>query len=91
MVALCGRMATMMTALMFCAVGAVVAAPSGHADNKRLNDGVVGNVYTVQHQAGCTNDVKVNPQLRGWRRSGTPTTCSTIAPSMGTSARTDRW
>jgi hypothetical protein len=64
MVALCGRMATMMTALMFGAVGAVMAAPSGHADNKRLNDGVVGNVYTVQRQAGCTDDVKVNPQLR---------------------------
>ena len=36
---------------------AVVAAPLapgiavGHADNKRLNDGVVSNVYTVQRQA----------------------------------------
>ena len=44
--------------------GAVLATPSAHADNKRLNDGVVANVYTVQHQAGCTNDVKINPQLR---------------------------
>jgi uncharacterized protein YkwD len=34
------------------------------ADNKRLNDGVVANVYTIQHQAGCTNDIKINPQLR---------------------------
>ena len=25
---------------------------------------MVANVYTVQHQAGCTNDVHVNPQLR---------------------------
>jgi hypothetical protein len=25
---------------------------------------VVANVYTVQHQAGCTNDVKINPQLQ---------------------------
>jgi uncharacterized protein YkwD len=40
-----------------------VAAPAA-ADNKRLNDGVVANVYTIQHDAGCTNDVKVNPQLR---------------------------
>lgn len=32
-------------------------------NNKRLNDSVVSNVYTVQHQAGCTNDVRVNPQL----------------------------
>ena len=48
---------------------AVVAAgllgmPAAHADNKRLNEGVVSNVYTVQHQAGCKNDVKINPQLR---------------------------
>jgi hypothetical protein len=45
-------------------VGAVVAMPSANADNKRLNDGVVANVYTVQHQAGCTNNVVINPQLR---------------------------
>jgi uncharacterized protein YkwD len=38
--------------------------PIAHADNKRLNDGVVANVYTVQHQAGCTNDVKKNGQLQ---------------------------
>jgi uncharacterized protein YkwD len=46
------------------AVGAVVAMPAANADNFRLNNGVVANVYTVQHQAGCTNDVKINPQLR---------------------------
>ena len=55
------------------AAGVVLGAPAAHADgdnntlvpnNKRLNDGVVANVYTVQHQAGCTNDVKINPQLR---------------------------
>ena len=39
-------------------------APVAHADNKRLNDGVVANVYTVQHQAGCTNDIHINPRLR---------------------------
>jgi uncharacterized protein YkwD len=41
-----------------------LGAPVAHADNKRLNDGVVANVFTVQHQAGCTNDVKINPQLQ---------------------------
>jgi hypothetical protein len=46
------------------AAAATVAMPAAHADNKRLNDGVVANVYTVQHQAGCTNDVKINPQLQ---------------------------
>jgi hypothetical protein len=46
-------------------VGAAVAGmPAANADNKRLNDGVVANVYTVQHQAGCTNDVTKSPQLQ---------------------------
>jgi hypothetical protein len=57
----------------FIATVLVSGMPVAHADNdgntlvpnnKRLNDGVVANVYTVQHQAGCTNDVKVSPQLR---------------------------
>lgn len=43
---------------------AALAMPTANADNKRLNDGVVANVYTIQHQAGCTNDVKINPQLQ---------------------------
>jgi uncharacterized protein YkwD len=46
------------------AAGGAAAMPAGHADNKRLNDGVVANVYTIQHQAGCTNDVKINPRLQ---------------------------
>lgn len=33
-------------------------------NNKRLNDGVVANVFQMQHQAGCTNDVRPNPQLQ---------------------------
>ena len=37
--------------------GPVLAAPTAHADNKRLNSAVVSAVYTLQHQAGCTNDV----------------------------------
>ena len=41
-----------------------MGTPAAHADNKRLNDSVVANVYTVQHQAGCRNDVKINPQLQ---------------------------
>ena len=43
---------------------AVALAPPAAADNKRLNDSVVANVYTIQHQAGCTNDVKINPALQ---------------------------
>jgi hypothetical protein len=46
------------------ALGAALAVPAAHADNKRLNDGVVSNVYTIQHQAGCTNDVKITAPLQ---------------------------
>jgi uncharacterized protein YkwD len=35
-----------------------------HADNRRLNESVLANVYTIQRQHGCTNDLKMNPQLR---------------------------
>ena len=41
-----------------------LAVPVAHADNKRFNDSVVANVYTLQHRAGCTNDVKINPRLQ---------------------------
>jgi uncharacterized protein YkwD len=51
-------------ALLVLAVAANPNLPMAHADNRRLNDSVVANVYTVQHQAGCTNDIRLNPQLR---------------------------
>jgi len=60
-------------AMAVVAAGLVLGMSAAHADgdnntlvpnNKRLNDGVVANVYTVQHQAGCANDVKINPQLQ---------------------------
>jgi uncharacterized protein YkwD len=37
---------------------------TARADNKRLDNSVVANVYTIQHQAGCTNDVRSFPQLQ---------------------------
>lgn len=43
---------------------AVSTAATSHADNRRLNQSVIANVYTVQHQAGCTNDVVRNAQLQ---------------------------
>jgi hypothetical protein len=43
---------------------AVTLMPVAHADNKRLNDSVVANVYTVQHQAGCSTDLKINLKLQ---------------------------
>jgi hypothetical protein len=51
--------------LIVAVVGAAVAGmPAANADNKRLNDGVVANVHTVQHRAGCTTNIKINPKLR---------------------------
>jgi uncharacterized protein YkwD len=46
------------------AVGLQVGTPAAHADNKRLNESVISNVFTVQHQAGCKNDIRTNPQLQ---------------------------
>ena len=45
------------------AVGVLLAAPAG-ADNKRLTNSVAANVYTIQHQAGCSNDLHTNSQLQ---------------------------
>lgn len=64
---------TILAGLSALAAGAALSTPVTHADgdnntlvpnNKRLNDGVVANVFTMQHQAGCTNDVRPNPQLQ---------------------------
>ncbi|MGV0721581.1 CAP domain-containing protein [Mycolicibacterium elephantis] len=44
--------------------GLLAGTPAANADNKRLNDGVVSNVYTMQHLAGCDTDIKINPKLR---------------------------
>ncbi|QLL06246.1 CAP domain-containing protein [Mycobacterium vicinigordonae] len=61
------------SALAMLAVGAFLGTPTAQADNdnntlipnnRRLNDSVVSNVFTMQHQAGCTNDVRINPQLQ---------------------------
>lgn len=51
------------TALGAAALLTLVSTPAAHADNSRLNNGVVANVYTVQHQAGCSTDIKRNPAL----------------------------
>jgi uncharacterized protein YkwD len=50
--------------LLLFALAGLARPTSVQADNKRLNDSVIANVYTVQHQAGCTNDVKRNAQLQ---------------------------
>ena len=44
-------------AVMLWGIGVLAITPTAHADNKRLNSAVVSAVYTLQHQAGCTNDI----------------------------------
>ena len=51
------------TAVAAASVLAAVGAPAAHADNTRLNNGVIANIYTVQHQAGCSTNIKRNPAL----------------------------
>jgi hypothetical protein len=59
------RRATLLASLtVVTAAGALAVGPAAHADNRRLNDGVVANVYTIQGQAGCTTNIKINPKLR---------------------------
>lgn len=45
-------------------VAAGLGAPAARADNSRFNSSVVSGIYTVQRQAGCTNDVRTSPVLR---------------------------
>jgi hypothetical protein len=54
----------MSTLAVLSTVGVVVGMPTAHADNRRLNNSVVENVYTIQGQAGCSTNIKVNPKLR---------------------------
>jgi len=42
----------------------MVVAPTAQADNRRLNESVVVNVYTIQQQHNCDTEIKINPQLR---------------------------
>jgi hypothetical protein len=49
---------------MLSTAGLVVGMPTAHADNRRLNNSVVENVYTIQGQAGCGTNIKINPKLR---------------------------
>lgn len=58
------RTTGLMASVLMLAVGGVLQAAPASANNKRLNNSVVANVYTIRHQAGCTNDVRVNPQLQ---------------------------
>ncbi|MGV9797359.1 CAP domain-containing protein [Mycobacterium sp. NPDC003449] len=43
---------------------AALAAPAASADNRKYNVNVIEAVGTVRVQAGCTEHLRVNPQLR---------------------------
>jgi hypothetical protein len=43
---------------------ALIPNPAAHADNARLNNGIVTNVDTIKKQAGCTTGLHINPQLQ---------------------------
>ncbi|ANI40773.1 CAP domain-containing protein [Mycolicibacterium vaccae] len=43
---------------------AVAGTPAAQADNRRLNESVVVNVYTIQQNNDCDTDIKINPQLQ---------------------------
>jgi uncharacterized protein YkwD len=58
-----GRVAPVLVVVGLSTIAAITV-PVAHADNTRLNNGVVANVYTIQYQHGCKGDIKPNPQLR---------------------------
>ena len=49
-----------------CALSAVTVLNTAvaQADNNRLNDSVVTNVYTIAHQGGCTTNIKKDSRLQ---------------------------
>ena len=57
------RSVRMLPVAVIASGAAALMAPAAHADNERLNSAVVSAVYTLQHQAGCTNDVIRNNAL----------------------------
>jgi uncharacterized protein YkwD len=60
---LASRMPALVT-LGILAIVPMLELPAAHADNSRFNNSVVANVYTIQQQAGCTNNLTSNAQLR---------------------------
>lgn len=57
MTRVCASAASLCATIMAAVMGSTATA---HADNTRLNNSVIANVYTIQHQAGCTNNVTKN-------------------------------
>jgi hypothetical protein len=58
------QLLTVSAVCLFGAPCALAFAPNARADNSRLNNSVVANVYTIQRQAGCATDIRIDPKLR---------------------------
>jgi hypothetical protein len=54
----------MVTAMTLTMSGAHAQNDTVIPNNKRFNDAVVSNVYTLQRQNGCETDVQISPQLQ---------------------------
>ena len=55
------RVLTLLTVLA--AAAGTLAAPAASADNTRLNNGVVENIFTARRQNGCVNDPRIDGRL----------------------------
>jgi hypothetical protein len=55
---------TMLALTVLGGVGTVLEAAPAAADNSRLNNSVIADVYAVQHQAGCGTDIRMDPALQ---------------------------
>ena len=65
-----------------------LAAPTAHADNKRLNDAVVSDVQSPASSG--MHEPTSSPTTRSrWPPNGTPTTCSITETSTTTTGQTD--
>jgi uncharacterized protein YkwD len=53
-----------LTASILVSIAAFATPPQARADNTALNKNIVLAVYTVQHRAGCPNNVTISPQLQ---------------------------
>jgi uncharacterized protein YkwD len=56
------RRALVLSSLLTVVAG-TLAAPTAHADNKRLNDSVFVNIYTAQKQNGCPTEPRLDSRL----------------------------
>lgn len=57
------RIGCAVAVLSVSSVSTIPLSPSASADNARLNNSVVANVYTVRYQAGCASDIKTSAAL----------------------------